>query len=473
MIREHVELRRPEFTVVLDAAADVADADDFEEMVDIVALDRGARAAQRRRRAGAHDGARVPRCRPPARSATRRCSTCSRRCTRRRATRSMSLAEIFRSGLDHTAIMLVTGPKRPVEHVRPHRPAVGRPRRQGARARRPASASPSRRRRVRACGGGRGATDARSRRRVTRRQSVAHRDPGRPSLRDRARRRRCATVLAIVAGRAFDDLVWPLLAVPPIVTERRCAVLPAQGRSSAPACSVAGVVVATVRRGPAHRRRRRRSRRRSVHRRQAPAQHRVAEPARPADRRRRRLLLGRACTASRSSSPDVRSCTCAAAGGDRRVHRRDGDLGTGPSDAGRPRRRSASVTLVLMMLRPGDDARARARTLGADRPFAARGRRRSPSPATWSRAPSHGPTAPTRGRPSAAESPRRCSTRSRRPSRCATPTRRSTCSAITDRSTLIGPSLPARWRLQALDVYDGQRWTPAITVRPIGTHARA
>ena len=40
---------------------------------------------------------------------------------------------------------------------------------------------------------------------------------------------------------------------------------------------------------------------------------------------------------------------------------------------------------------------------------------------------------------------------------------------ITDRSTLIGPSLPARWRLQALDVYDGQRWTPGLTVRPIGT----
>ena len=37
MLREHVELRRPEFTVVLDAADSVADADDFEEMVDIVA----------------------------------------------------------------------------------------------------------------------------------------------------------------------------------------------------------------------------------------------------------------------------------------------------------------------------------------------------------------------------------------------------------------------------------------------------
>jgi transglutaminase-like putative cysteine protease len=40
---------------------------------------------------------------------------------------------------------------------------------------------------------------------------------------------------------------------------------------------------------------------------------------------------------------------------------------------------------------------------------------------------------------------------------------------ITDRSTLIGRSLPARWRLAALADYDGQRWVPTITLRPIGT----
>jgi transglutaminase-like putative cysteine protease len=39
---------------------------------------------------------------------------------------------------------------------------------------------------------------------------------------------------------------------------------------------------------------------------------------------------------------------------------------------------------------------------------------------------------------------------------------------VTDRSTLIGPSLPARWRIAALDVYDGQRWLPELTLRPIG-----
>ena len=39
---------------------------------------------------------------------------------------------------------------------------------------------------------------------------------------------------------------------------------------------------------------------------------------------------------------------------------------------------------------------------------------------------------------------------------------------ITDRSILISPSLPTRWRLAALDAYDGQRWLPRLTLRPIG-----
>lgn len=39
---------------------------------------------------------------------------------------------------------------------------------------------------------------------------------------------------------------------------------------------------------------------------------------------------------------------------------------------------------------------------------------------------------------------------------------------ITDRSRVVGQSFPARWRLAALDTYDGQRWVPRITLRPIG-----
>lgn len=37
MLREHVELRRPEFTVIADAAGSVATEDDFEEIVDVAA----------------------------------------------------------------------------------------------------------------------------------------------------------------------------------------------------------------------------------------------------------------------------------------------------------------------------------------------------------------------------------------------------------------------------------------------------
>lgn len=40
--------------------------------------------------------------------------------------------------------------------------------------------------------------------------------------------------------------------------------------------------------------------------------------------------------------------------------------------------------------------------------------------------------------------------------------------AIVDRSRVVGQSFPARWRIAALDTYDGQRWVPRITLRPIG-----
>jgi transglutaminase-like putative cysteine protease len=40
--------------------------------------------------------------------------------------------------------------------------------------------------------------------------------------------------------------------------------------------------------------------------------------------------------------------------------------------------------------------------------------------------------------------------------------------SITDRSRLVGQSPPTRWRIAALDSYDGQRWVPRLTLRPIG-----
>lgn len=40
--------------------------------------------------------------------------------------------------------------------------------------------------------------------------------------------------------------------------------------------------------------------------------------------------------------------------------------------------------------------------------------------------------------------------------------------SIVDRSRVVGQSLPARWRIAALDTYDGQRWVPDLQLRPIG-----
>ena len=126
------------------------------------------------------------------------------------------------------------------------------------------------------------------------------------------------------------------------------------------------------------------------------------------------------------------------------------------------------MALVLMMLRPGDDARTRARTLGADRPLllvvAAIGVSAAliTGAIAWS----------DRSDPRATKAAEATAT-------LLDPVEETVALRnadppvdlfeVTDRSTLIGPALPARWRLQALDVYDGQRWTPGLTVRPIGT----
>lgn len=39
---------------------------------------------------------------------------------------------------------------------------------------------------------------------------------------------------------------------------------------------------------------------------------------------------------------------------------------------------------------------------------------------------------------------------------------------IENRSQLAGPSMPSHWRVAALSEYDGQRWSPASALRPIG-----
>jgi uncharacterized protein (DUF58 family) len=117
MLREHVELRRPEFTVVLDAVDSVASDDDFEEMVDVaasVAVHALASGVTVRLRTTAHEFPGSPR---PLERDTQVLDllTPVRQCDH--AT-SLALAEVFHGGLDHTTIVFVTGPDGPSTTLR-------------------------------------------------------------------------------------------------------------------------------------------------------------------------------------------------------------------------------------------------------------------------------------------------------------------------------------------------------------------
>ena len=111
MVREHVEVRRPEFTIVVDAVASVASEEDFEEMVDVAAtlavhalrtgLDVVVRTTHRR-----HTGkpsplnaeAEVLDLLTPVRQA---------------GDDPLAVGALFVHGFDHTSVLLVTGPDGP------------------------------------------------------------------------------------------------------------------------------------------------------------------------------------------------------------------------------------------------------------------------------------------------------------------------------------------------------------------------
>ncbi len=117
MLREHVELRRPEFTVVLDAVAGVASAEDFEEMVDVaasVAVHALASGVTVRLRTTAREYPGSPRT-LDLETQVLDLLTPVRQCD---GTRALVLAEVFRGGLDHTTIVFVTGPAGPSTTLR-------------------------------------------------------------------------------------------------------------------------------------------------------------------------------------------------------------------------------------------------------------------------------------------------------------------------------------------------------------------
>lgn len=126
------------------------------------------------------------------------------------------------------------------------------------------------------------------------------------------------------------------------------------------------------------------------------------------------------------------------------------------------------LALLLMMLRPGDDSRARVRTLGGDRPLLLVVAAIGVATVLVAGAIAWSDRADPR-ETSAAEATAALLDPVEETVALRQADPPVDLFRVTDRSTLIGPALPARWRLQALSVYDGQRWTPGITVRPIGT----
>jgi uncharacterized protein (DUF58 family) len=112
MVREHVEVRRPEFTVVLDTAPSVGTPDDFEEAVDVAAtlavhairtgLDVVVRTTDRdhagRPTPLVTDAAVLDLLTPVAQSEDGNL---------------LPVAALFAGGFDHTSVVVVTGPRGP------------------------------------------------------------------------------------------------------------------------------------------------------------------------------------------------------------------------------------------------------------------------------------------------------------------------------------------------------------------------
>ena len=112
MVREHVEVRRPEFTVVLDTAGSVGTPDDFEEAVDVAAtlavhalrtgLDVVVRTTNRAhpgRSSPLTDDADVLDLLTP----VQQCSGVD----------VLPVSALFTGGFDHTSVLMVTGPAGP------------------------------------------------------------------------------------------------------------------------------------------------------------------------------------------------------------------------------------------------------------------------------------------------------------------------------------------------------------------------
>jgi uncharacterized protein (DUF58 family) len=112
MVREHVEVRRPEFTVVVDTAMSAGTASDFEEMIDVAAslaihsirtgLDVVVRTTDR-----THAGRPLP---VVVESSVLDLLTPVQQSPEDQL---LAIASLFAGGFDHTSVLMVTGPSGP------------------------------------------------------------------------------------------------------------------------------------------------------------------------------------------------------------------------------------------------------------------------------------------------------------------------------------------------------------------------
>lgn len=116
MVREHVEVRRPEFTVVLDTAQGVASPDDFEEAVDVAATlavhaIRVGLQVVMRTTSNEHPGTRL------AVRDERQILDLLTPVGQTAFDGTVPLSSLFSSGFDHTSVVMVTGPDGPSSRV--------------------------------------------------------------------------------------------------------------------------------------------------------------------------------------------------------------------------------------------------------------------------------------------------------------------------------------------------------------------
>ncbi|MGA9277761.1 DUF58 domain-containing protein [Ilumatobacter sp.] len=117
MVREHIEVRRPEFTIVVDSGRDVGTDDDFEEVVDVAAT-----LAVHALRSGLDV---VVRTTDPSHAGSERpimaeADVLDLLTPIHQVGDALHVAALFGKGFDHTSVVMITGPDGPTTRLSAH-----------------------------------------------------------------------------------------------------------------------------------------------------------------------------------------------------------------------------------------------------------------------------------------------------------------------------------------------------------------